>query len=68
MPALSISRILTGIDKPFAVGLGQLFNFPEVTIVAVPFGRQKRVQSMVEIIAPLGIQAVSAQLSAANDS
>jgi hypothetical protein len=40
--------------------LRQLFEIAEIRVVAVPLAGQHRVQGMVEVVAPLGIEPVTA--------
>jgi hypothetical protein len=59
---LAVAGILAGVDEPLAEGLGQLGKLPEIDVVAVPPAGQKRAQSMVEVVVPLGVEPVAAEL------
>lgn len=51
------------MDEDLGKGLLQRFQGPEVAVVALPLASEGGVQGVVEIVAPLGVQTVSARFS-----
>src|SRR5581483_12133302 len=57
--SLAEGRIAAGIGVAVAVHPRQIVDAPEVLVVAVPLAGEEGVQGVVEVVAPLGIQAVA---------
>jgi hypothetical protein len=68
MLSLPKGRILTAVNKSLAKSLDQLTDFPKILIVSIAFFGQERVEAVMEIIIPLGVQAISSFSGAINDS
>ena len=54
------------IDKALDKGLGKILNTSEIFIVPGSFIGKKRVERMMEIVVPLGIQPITTQFLRAN--
>jgi hypothetical protein len=61
-------RILTAVNKSLSKGLNQLGDMAKILIVSMAFFGQERVEAVMEIIIPLGVQAISSFSGAINDS
>ena len=57
--AFAVDGILPGVDEPIRERPGHLFDPAEVAVIPVPFPRQERVERVVKVVAPLGVEAVS---------
>jgi hypothetical protein len=68
MSASTIRGVLPGIDKSLSESLYEVSNLPEILIVPCSFTGQKRVESVVEIIVPLAVQAEAAKLRGPHQS
>ena len=66
MTAPAITGILPREDEPLAVGGGELGEFAEIGVIPLPLAGQQGVQGMVEVVVPLGIEAVAAALGRGN--
>ena len=58
VPALPVCGVLPGIDEPVGERPAQVSDAAEVAVVPVPFPRQERVERVVEVVAPLRVEAV----------
>src|ERR1700679_3507616 len=56
MPAAAESGICSVINKSMMQGFGQMFQFTKIRIIADFLTRQDRVQGVMKIVAPLGVQ------------
>ena len=62
MPALPEFRILACVDKTLAKCLFQIVDFSEILIVPMTFIRNERMEGVMKIVVPLGVEAVSADI------
>src|SRR4051812_28782081 len=62
VPPLTVSGALTGIGIPVPEGARELMQTTKVFVVSVVLTRQEDMQPMMEIVAPLSIQSIPAQL------
>src|SRR6478735_4647683 len=60
MAALPVRRILPAIVPPVLESRDQRLDSAEILVVAPPFVRQQRMHRMMEVIAPLRVQSVTA--------
>src|SRR3990170_7535942 len=67
MPSLPELRILPGIDEALPVCLFQMRYLSEVPVIAPLLASQERVQGMMKVVIPLGIQAIAACLTGVDD-
>src|SRR6185295_10718925 len=61
------ARVLTGVDPGAGEGGGELSQAAEVGVVAGPLAGEDGVQRVVEVVAPLRVEAVAADGGLAND-
>jgi len=54
----SCMRSIARNRRPLGERPGQVSDAPEVAVVPVPFPRQERVERVVEVVAPLRVEAV----------
>ena len=66
MPSLSKAGILASEVPAFAKYGRQLRDVSEILVVARPFFRKQSVERVVEIVAPLPVDAVAAALARQN--
>src|SRR5688572_17833525 len=59
-------RIAARIYKAFGEGLRHVLEIAEVHIIALALFRQERMQRMVKVVVPLGIQPVAAEFRPAD--
>ena len=59
MPALAVAGVLAGVDEALAERLGQVFQPAEVLVVPEPLARQQSVERVMEVVVPVGVQAVA---------
>jgi hypothetical protein len=59
MAAVAVGGMLSAVDVTILPGPGQIPDLPEVAVIARLFPREKGMEGMVEIVVPLGVQAVS---------
>jgi hypothetical protein len=67
VPSLPKGRILTGVNKPFPKRLGHLANVAKIPIISFPFLCKEGMEAVVEIVVPLGIQAISSPFRSIDD-
>ena len=61
--APAVARVLPGVDEPAAQRGRELVEAAEVRVVARPLAGQHGVERVVEVVAPLGVEAVAAELA-----
>ena len=66
MPHAAVPGIFTRIDETFTKGLGELPDLPEILVIPGLFAGEQRVQGMVEVVVPDGIETVAAQFRRAD--
>lgn len=59
MAASAIGRVTAVVGEPLRQDLGQVGQRSEVMVVAVPLAREHRMQSVVKVFVPLGIDPVA---------
>src|SRR6476661_373665 len=60
--------ILAGVDEAFAIGFQQLIKLAVVAVVPVELSGQERAETVVKIVVPLSIEAVSTALALAHQT
>src|ERR1700732_5390400 len=68
VPSLAVNGVLAGVNGTFSESLSQLRNPAEIGVISVSLAGQRRVDGMMEIVIPLGIQAHSARLRRPEDA
>ncbi len=66
MAPLAVLGILSVVDEPLPQSLEQLFESAEITVVALTFTGEDGVQGMMQVVAPLGVQAEAAEIRRAD--
>src|SRR5512143_1920779 len=67
MPPLPKERILARVDKSVSIGLFHLNDRAEILVIPALLCGDQRTEAVMEIIIPLGIEAVSADLCGIDD-
>ncbi len=68
VPTVAIGGVLARIDEPLAKGLDEIPEAPEILVISRLVFRQERMEGMVEVVIPLGVQAVSPKFPRADNA
>src|ERR671915_1312068 len=68
MPAPSKLRVTSVVDEHLTQRLCDVGDRPKVPVVAVALAGENRVQGVMEVVVPLGIEAVATELARSHDT
>ncbi len=60
MPPPAVLRILPRVDVALGEGFHQMCNFAKILVIAGALAREQRMQRVVEVVIPLGIESIAA--------